>query len=190
MLFLYLPTVIYAYVSEKSLGFSKMKFFAVILSLIFSYFFPFSLTKRAFIFGKKENLIQEGFSSAVLENVPSQSLPSKFTICSSHRQEQFNSENTHSIFVIYQDQQRTKHWLSYGFWTNGKFWLNVKKDFWYSSKDMWVENEVFLDWIHICVGIDTENNKYVASINNRTFEPSESITSMTPAPKLYMSWCC
>ena len=65
-------------------------------------------------------------SSAVLANKPSIKVPEHFILCSSHFQSQIDTKNTHTIYVLYQDENMTIPWFNIGFWANNQLWLNVK----------------------------------------------------------------
>ena len=99
-----------------------------ILSLTLAFYT--SLSNRIFDFNGQ--ISQTDFSSAVLANIPETTLPEEFILCSSHFQRFINTKNVHSIYVIYQEEEMLKPWLSFGIWSKNILWVNVAYDYWYN----------------------------------------------------------
>ena len=107
-------------------------------------------------------------SSAVLANKPLIKVPEHFILCSSHFQSDFNTKNTYTIYVLYQDENMTIPWLNIGFWQNEQLWLNVmQKDGWFVLGNL--ESQNLFEWIHICLEIDMVNETVSASINGKKY---------------------
>ena len=81
------------------------------------------LTNKVFEFEK--NSSGDGFAFSTLSNKPDTSLPDHFILCSSHFQKSVNTINTHTVYVIYQDDGMTEPWLNIGVWGDG-LWVNIK----------------------------------------------------------------
>ena len=108
-------------------------------------------------------------SSAVLANKPSIKVPKHFILCSSHFQYHFDTKNTHTIYVLYQDENLTIPWFNVGLWLNGVFWVNIKKhdqDLWYNLGTL--QSQDFFEWIHICLEIDMVKETIIANINGKS----------------------
>ena len=58
-------------------------------------------------------------SSATPTNAPEKPLPDHFIICSSHNQQQIDTLNTRTIYVLYEDSDFTKPWFAIGVWKYG-----------------------------------------------------------------------
>ena len=55
-----------------------------------------------------------GISSATATNMPEEHVPDRFTICSTHKQQQIETSNTATIYVLYGDSSFRKPWFSIG----------------------------------------------------------------------------
>ena len=108
-------------------------------------------------------------------------LPQHFLICSSHTQHQINTPSTRTIYVLYQDSQFTKPWLSIGFWyCNSIPCLNVNVNFsgWYELGI--VTREKFLSWVHICVEVDMVNATLRAAVNGDVLKTVHNVPGLNP----------
>ena len=128
----------------------------------------------------------EELSSVTLTNAPENPLPDNFLICSSHTQQQKDTLNTRTIYVLYEDPNFTKPWFSIGFWYtfNLHLYANTRYLDWYDLGH--VTLETFLNWIHICVELDTVNATLRASINGGNVTAVSYVKGLTPVPKLYL----
>ena len=108
-------------------------------------------------------------------------LPHHFLLCSSHTQQQINTPSTRTIYVLYRDSQFTKPWLSIGFWyCNFIPCLNVNVNFsgWYELGI--VTREKFLNWVHICVEVDTVNVTLRAAVNGDVLKTVQNVHGLNP----------
>ena len=106
-------------------------------------------------------------SYAVLANKPSIKLPEHFILCSSHFQSQIDTKNTHTIYVLYQDENMTIPWFNIGFYANNQLWVGTGQDIWHNLGKL--ESQDLFEWIHICLEIDLVNETMSASINGKKF---------------------
>ena len=123
-------------------------------------------------------------SSATLTNAPDAPLPDHFIICSSHKQQQVDTANTNTVFVLYEDNSFTKPWFSIGFYKDNKLWTNTRYISWQYHGS--VTRETLLQWVHICVEVDTINGILKASINGGNMATVDNVLGLTPVPKLYL----
>ena len=128
----------------------------------------------------------EDLSSVTLANAPEDPLPDHFLICSSHTQQQKDTPNTRTIYVLYEDPNFTKPWLSIGFWYTYEFnlYANTRYLDWYALGQ--VTLETFHNWIHICIEVDTVNATLRASINGGNVTTVSNVNGLTPVPKLHL----
>ena len=151
--------------------------------------FPWNgLGTRVFNFNEGSSAKDE-LSSASLTDVPSEPLPAHFAICSSHTQQLIDTPNTRTVYVLYEDSNFTRPWFSIGFYNQGqgryKLFANTKFNFWYQL--LWnVPREIFLDWIHICVDVDTVTSRLRTSLNGGNVTTVTDIQGLTPVPRLYL----
>ena len=136
--------------------------------------------KKAFEFisSKDNNII----TTATLVNIPPDNLPDVFVICSTHRQTQFNTVNTHSFYTIYEDEEFTKPWFMVGFWTNNTLWAFVKAQSWVKLSTLPIEFSI--EWITVCIEIDVMKHTITSSIGGITFDIATNVTSLVPQPRL------
>ena len=136
--------------------------------------------KKVFEFtsGKRNNNI----TTATLVNIPPDNLPDVFVICSTHRQTQFNTVNTHSFYTIYEDEDFTKPWFMVGFWTNNTMWALVKELSWVKLSTLPVEFSI--EWITVCIEIDAVKSTVASSIGGLTFDMAKNVTSLQSPPRL------
>ncbi len=149
----------------------------VILSLTLAFYT--SLSNRIFDFDGQ--ISQTDFSSAVLANIPETTLPKEFILCSSHFQRFINTKNVHSIYVIYQEEEMLKPWLSFGIWSKNILWVNIAYDYWYNLGI--VPSEFMIKWLHICLKIDIAEKTIEANVNGRAFKNVSDVMGLTPTPK-------
>ena len=123
-------------------------------------------------------------SSASVNNAPGGHLPDHFMICSSHSQQQINTPNTWTIYVLYEDSSFSKPWLSVGFYKYNVLWANIDFNYWHKLGS--VDRKAFFNWIHICVEVDTINGILKASINGGNMTTVDNVKGLTPVPKLYL----
>ena len=146
-------------------------------------------------YGKATNVITfhekslniEKLSSVSATNVSDESLPEHFLICSSHRQQQIDTPNTRTIYVLYEDSNFTKPWLSIGFHVEiSEFvlWANTNFNYWYDLGT--VTREAFLNWIHICVDVNVITGTLRASVNGGNVTTVGEVEGLIPIPKLYL----
>ena len=138
---------------------------------------------KVFNFKKTQNTNLTNFASTTLENIPLESLPRKFTVCTSHQQGRID-KNTKTVFVIYEDVNRKIPWLSVGFWENGLLWANLEDTYWYLLDQMPV-NEIF-GWVHICTQLDLDREVIRTSVNGRESKVVEEVRTSSSPPRLYM----
>ena len=91
--------------------FTFLKIF-FISSLLFN-----GLPNKIFKFQKKENTTSKEISTATLKNIPKEKLPNSFVICSTHKQEEFNTKNTRIMYSIYSNEDFQERWFG---WIMGK----------------------------------------------------------------------
>ena len=85
------------------------------------------------------------------------------TICSSHQQYQTN-EFSKRMIAIFEDSEQKVPWLTIGFWDT-VLWAEVKVGEWYYLGE--VNGYLnFINWIHICLEINTSDNLILAAIND------------------------
>ena len=118
-------------------------------------------------------------SSAVLSNKPMIILPEHFIICSSHYQTHMNTKNTHTIYVLYQDENLTIPWLNIGIWTEGTLWANLMHDTWHILGK--IQSQDLFEWIHICLEIDLVKKTISTRINGNDFGMI-TVLGMNPSP--------
>ena len=64
-----------------------------------------------------------GISSATATNMPEEHVPDRFTICSSHKQQQIETSNTATIYVLYGDSNfSAKVWIPIQHVNGGCVW--------------------------------------------------------------------
>ena len=125
-----------------------------------------------------------GISSATATNMPEEHVPDRFTICSTHKQQQIETSNTATIYVLYWDSNFSQPWFSMGFFGQYKLWANINYKNWYALGQ--AKPETFLTWIHICVEVDTVNATLHASINGGNVTSVHNVKGLTPKPRLYL----
>ena len=139
--------------------------------LIFLHFFlvshSCSLAVKTIEFNGHNLKSTSTLSSAVLANKPMIKLPEHFIICSSHYQRQVDTKNTHTIYVIYQDENFTLPWLNIGFWKENILWANVMHDTWHILGNL--QSQDLLEWIHICLEIDLVKKTISTSVNGKDY---------------------
>ena len=126
-------------------------------------------------------------SSAILTNAPEGPLPDRFRICSSHTQQQIGTTNTRTIYVLYEDKDHKKPWFSIGFWWYNHAYIlfaNIRCTYWSDLGE--VARAIFLQWIHICVEIDTVHGSLKTSINGGNVTTVENVKELNPVPNLYL----
>ena len=107
-------------------------------------------------------------SSANLANNPLIKLPEQFILCSSHFQSHYNTKNTGTIYVLYQDENMTIPWFNIGLGVNEKLWANVMhKNSWHYLGS--IQSQDLFEWIHICLEFDLVKETVSASINGNKF---------------------
>ena len=124
------------------------------------------------------------FSSATLNNSPEAALPYHFLICSSHSQQQIDTDNTHNIYLLYGDENFTKPWFSIGIYSSYKLWAEIDYKHWYGIG--YLKRETFLNWIHICVEVDTVTSTLRASVNGGNVTTVKQIEGLTLPPRLHL----
>ena len=156
--------------------------FVVTLSLLL--IFPwYAIGTKVFTFHEGLSDPDE-LSSATLTNAPDAPLPDHFIICSSHKQQQVDTANTNTVFVLYEDNSFTKPWFSIGFYKDNKLWTNTRYISWQYHDS--VTRETLLQWIHICVEVDTINGTLRASVNGGNVTTVNNVEGLTPVPKLHL----
>lgn len=85
------------------------------------------------------------------------------TICSSHQQYQSNEFSTRML-AIFEDSEKKVPWLTIGFWDT-VLWAEVKVGEWYYIGEV-NKHLDFINWIHICLKIDTSDNIIHTIIND------------------------
>ena len=125
-------------------------------------------------------------SSASVTNRQGDQLPVHFLICSSHKQQQVSSPNTRTIYVMYEDPSFTKPWFSVGFYGSNidKLWANIKFSDWHDLGN--VTRATLLNWVHVCVEVDTVNGTLRASINGGNVTRVNNVGGLNPTPRLYL----
>ena len=133
----------------------------------------------------------DDLSSATLTNAPDAPLPNHFIICSSHKQQQIDTSNTRTIYVLYKDSSYSKHWLSVGFQLMNQgldmklYLLSVNTNYWYLLSPLRLE--AFVSWIHVCVEVDAINGILRGSVNGGNVTTVNSVQGLTPVPiRLYL----
>ena len=125
-------------------------------------------------------------SSATLASVDDIGpLPQHFLICSSHNQQQIDTHNTRTIYVLYEDSNFTKPWFSFGFQDYRQhyfLWIFIRFHYWYKLGK--VTRETFLHWVHVCVEVDTIKSMLRASINGGNVTTVTNVQGLSPVPKL------
>ena len=160
-----------------------MQFIFIKIFLISSLLFN-GLPKKIFNFPKITNYINEKISTVNLSNIPTKELPDIFVICSTHKQEEFNTKNTRIMYSIYSDEDFDELWFSIGLWANNKLWVNVKNLHWYPFS--YLPAHLVLDWFTICIEINTIRQSISASIGGENLHKVENITSLDKPPRLYL----
>ena len=123
-------------------------------------------TITVFNFEDSKSLPELSFASLV--NTPSLDLPAKFLICSSHVQSKIYDKN---FYVLYGDNGLP--WFSISIWEVSNeitLWADLQYGLWYQIAI--VEKPWTNFWLHICIHIDTESGKLVASINGNSASKS------------------
>ena len=118
-------------------------------------------------------------SSATLANNPLPHLPDHFILCSSHYQSHMDTRNTHTIYVIYQDESMTTPWLNIGIWKENRLWANVRHESWHILGS--IQSQDLFEWMHICLEIDLVQGTISASINGKSFEVT-NVSGLNPSP--------
>ena len=85
-----------------------------------------------FEFEKTSGVSNSELSAATLENKEPTMLPHQFILCSSHFQREVNTPSTHTIYVIYEDEEVVTPWFSIGVWTGNFLWANIENSHWYN----------------------------------------------------------
>ena len=139
---------------------------------------------KIFKFQEKENTTSKEISTATLKNIPKEKLPNFFVICSTHKQEEFNTKNTRIMYSIYSNEDFQERWFSIGLWANNKLWVNVKTLNWYSFSILPLH--LSMDWFTICVEIDTIEKSISASIGGGKLHKVYNVTSLDEPPRLHL----
>ena len=134
--------------------------------------------KKIFEFDKTPRVSNSGFSAATLVN--NEQLPQKFVVCSSHFQKEVNTPSTHTIYVIYEDEEFVSPWFNIGIWKGNFLWANIENRYWYNLGKL--SKAEFADWIHICLNIDNEKQEIETSVNGRTHNKTQ-IRKFEKVPK-------
>ena len=120
-------------------------------------------------------------SSASIANKPDTPLQKDFILCSAHFQKTIDTKNNRGIYVIYQDEELLKPWLSIGIWVENALWVNVAFKYWYDLGR--VPDYLMQKWIHICLKIDIEGKSIEANVNGQMFNTVPNVKGLTPTPK-------
>ena len=158
-----------------------MKFQSIKLLFILSCLYH-QYPKRVFIFDNKNNSNDAELSSATLTNKPLDNLPEHFIICSTHNQEKFHTPDTHTLYVIYWDENFQIPWFSIGFWGHAGLWANVNNTYWYDISTL--PTELLDDWITVCLEIDSVKRTISTSIGGDTFHKILNVKGLEERPKL------
>ena len=118
------------------------------------------------------------FNLASLKNDMTVTLQSNITICSFHKQESVNSLNTHTIYVVYKSRLFQTPWFSIGFWDQGNLWANIHDQHWYFLGT--AKYRELMDWIHICVEIDSDSKSLRASIHKNIYPTVFNVSGLSP----------
>ena len=79
-----------------------------------------------------------------------------------------NTKNTHTIYVLYQDENMTIPWINIGFWEDRQLWANIMYHHsWHFLGS--IHTKDLFEWTHICLDIDMVKETISASINGNKF---------------------
>ena len=161
-----------------------MNFTFVKIFYIFS--LPFhGMPLKIFNFHKHEPTTSGGtFSTMTLTNVPNETLPEIFTICSTHKQFEWNTANTHHIYTIYRDENHEHPWFSIGFWESRTLWARMDSSIWYNTGNF-LPLEMIRGWITICVQINDRDSTISSSIGGHSVVV-EKIGKIHERPRFYL----
>ena len=152
----------------------RLTLFSIIFCLIAK---DFSL--KVFEFKNTKNSLELASATSKIYLIDNPT--TEIIICSNHKQTQLNTENTQTIYVIYNDDSFQKPWFSIGFWNKVMLWANINGQSWFKLGNM--PFSIILDWIHICVRIDFDSKTLTASINGQIFPVVYNITHLPLNPK-------
>ena len=160
-----------------------MRFICLQIFYIFSLLIH-GMSIKIFTFDKQKTMENDVFSTVTLTNVPNKTLPEIFTICSTHRQYEFNTDNTHYIYTVYQDENHRNPWFSIGFYESRSLWALMNDTVWYEVGYLPVE--MTLDWITICIEIDALNLTISSSIGGGMPSVPQRIEKIDVLPRFYL----
>ena len=136
--------------------------------LVFLYLLSSNVAIKTFEFVRNDLEPTLELSSANLDSNPLIKLPEKFILCSSHFQSHYDTKNTGTIYVLYQNENMTIPWFNIGIWTNKQIWGNVMhKNSWHNLGSL--QSQDLFEWIHICLEFDLFKETVSASINGNKF---------------------
>ena len=119
----------------------------------------------------KESVGKQSISFSTISNSPSENLPNKFIICSSHLLEKISLST--GLYQIYGND--TQPWLSLSFWDydeNYSFWVYIS-GLWFSvGKNI---SGLLHHWYHICIQIDAFSGKMTSAFNGKKNNDIEKI---------------
>ena len=118
-----------------------------------------------------------------LINYPDEFLPQKFVICSSSLQGRIGLD-THTLYVIYEDERYEVPWFSIGFWEKGVLWANIEDSEWYLLGQVLVTD--LFRWVHICVEIDMISSTIKTSINGGNTTIVRDMKKASFVPRLHL----
>ena len=120
----------------------------------------------------------DNLSYVSLSNSPTDELPERFILCSSHIQRKIDNKN---FYVLYDDENVP--WFSLSIWEVGgniTLWAEAKNGWWHNFGNTGKPWTNF--WMHICIDIDLIAGKLSASINGRPIVTEEAAELLTDKP--------
>ena len=110
-------------------------------------------------------------NSALLVGGSSGTVPDRFVLCSSTRQEKLDSKGSYILLG-----ENGLPWLAFSVWKHGagaQLWMAIQRDYW--EKLYFIEKPVMTRfWIHLCADVDTITGNLTVSLNGR---PSMTVNS-------------
>ena len=110
-------------------------------------------------------------NSALLVGGSSGTVPERFVLCSSTRQEKLDSKGSYILLG-----ENGQPWLAFSVWKHGagaQLWMAIQREYW--EKLYFIEKPVMTRfWIHLCADVDTITGNLTVSLNGR---PSMTVNS-------------
>ena len=118
----------------------------------------------------------DSFNFATSQFIREKDFQESMIICSAFKLDEVNTDNTQTLFVIYDDDSFDVPWFSIGFWNNRVLYAEVLSLDWYKLGTAHLSD--LLDWFHICIEMNFESETLRTSIAGNVFTIVHNVTGL------------